>query len=111
MGMIRVGDLVYFRTSVTHRKVAGEVIYINYAHGWCTVEVKTKLGKFREAVYIREMEGYVSKEQKKTIADPTTLWKDTYDDWLSEWDDDKIDAEVRRLDNERISKRRRDSDL
>ena len=94
--MIHVGDYVYFRTSVTQRKAAGEVKYINYPHGWVTVEVTLPKGKYREAVAISELEGFAPKGQRRVV-DPKTLWTDTADDWLSEWDEEKIDAEVRKM--------------
>ena len=102
--MIRIGDYVYFRTSVTRRKAVGEVKYINHLHGWVMLEVQAMKGKYRECAFIREIEGFVPKGQGNKVVDPRSLWEDTSDDWLSEWDEDKIDAEVRKLQKKRPQK-------
>ena len=102
--MICIGDYVYVRTSVTRRKAVGEITYINHLHGWVTVEINAMKGKYREAVFVRDIEGLVPRSQRNKLIDSRSLWADTSDDWLSEWDEGKIDAEVRKMQKKRKEK-------
>lgn len=102
--MICIGDYVYVRTSVTRRKAVGEITYINHLHGWVTVEINAMKGKYREAVFVRDIEGLVPRSERNKLIDSRSLWADTSDDWLSEWDEGKIDAEVRRMQKKRKAK-------
>ena len=92
--MIKAGDMVTVRTSVTKRRTKAKAIYVNYKYAWFTGEVRTPTGKtYCEAFWIRDVDLKMEEEGRKT---PTgkRWWEeeDRSDNWLSEWDDDRFDG-------------------
>lgn len=96
--MIRKGDIVTVRTSVTGRTTYAEVYYVNYRNGWFTGIIEAIKGKYRESFWIDDIKNIPKTASGKRKLG--SLIEDDPDAWLSKWDEkeaEEADAFARRL--------------